>query len=167
MFKQFIPLLAAVMLFANSACAHPDKAHVDIADLWIRPTVEGQMGTGGFMKITAREDLQLVGVSTPITKAAEVHEMRTSKTDASVMEMRAIQSLDLPKGKTVELKPGGHHLMLMDLKQPLKNGNTVPLTLHFKDAKGAASKLDVTATVGRAGLPPATGGASQPAMHKH
>jgi periplasmic copper chaperone A len=164
-------LLATALLLTSASYAHPDKAHVDIADLWIRSTVEGQMGTGGFMKITAREDLQLVGVTTPISKAAEVHEMRASKTDANVMEMRPIQTLDLQKGKTVELKPGGHHLMLMDLKQPLKNGSTVPLTLHFKDAKGATSKLDVTATVGRTGLPAATGGASQPAMpssvHKH
>ena len=148
------------------AQAHADKAHVEVTDLWIRPTVAGQMGTGGFMKITAREDLQLVGISTPITKAAEVHEMRASKADPSVMEMRAIKSIALPKGQTVELKPGGYHLMLMDLKQVLANGSTVPLTLHFKDAKGAASKLDVTAAVGRAGLQAPAGAASQP-VHKH
>jgi periplasmic copper chaperone A len=147
-------LAASLVLLAcagiTPAQAHSDKAHVDVADLWIRPTVAGQMGTGGFMKITAREDLQLTGISTPLTKAAEVHEMRASKADASVMEMRAVKSIALPKDQTVELKPGGYHLMLMDLKQVLANGGTVPLTLHFKDAKGKASKLDVTAAVGRA-----------------
>ena len=163
----FCVLSTISTLGALPAHAHPDKAHVDIAELWIRPTVAGQMGTGGFMKLTAKEDLQLVGVSTPLTKAAEVHEMRASKTDSNVMEMRAIQSLALPKGKTVELKPGSHHVMLMDLKQILASGSTVPLTLHFKDAKGKTSKLDVTAAVGRAGLQAPAGVASQPAMHKH
>jgi periplasmic copper chaperone A len=160
----------ATLLLSNSLYAHPDKAHADVTDLWIRPTVEGQKGTGGFMKITAREDLQLVGVSTPMTKAAEVHEMRTSKADANVMEMRAIASLALPKGQTIEFKPGSYHLMFMDLKQVLINGNTVPLTLHFKDAKGKASKLDVSAMVGRAGLqaPAGAGAASQTSpAHKH
>jgi periplasmic copper chaperone A len=131
------------------ARAHSDKAHVDIQDLWIRPTVEGQKGTGGFLKITAREDLELVSISTPMTKSAEVHEMRPSKTDANVMEMRQAKAVVLPKGQLVEFKPGGYHLMFMDLKQVLSNGGIVPLTLHFKDAKGKASKLDVTAAVGR------------------
>jgi copper(I)-binding protein len=164
-------MAASLILFGfagiSPAHAHSDKAHVDVQDLWIRPTVEGQKGTGGFMKITAREDLQLVGVSTPITKAAEVHEMRPSKADADVMEMRAVAKIDLPKDKTIEFKPGGYHLMLMDLKQVLGSGSTIPLTLHFKDAKGKVSKLDVAAAVGRAGLQAPAGTASQPAMHKH
>jgi periplasmic copper chaperone A len=145
----------------SPAHAHSDKAHVDVADLWIRPTVEGQKGTGGFMKLTARDNLQLVGVSTPLTKAAEVHEMRPSKADTNVMEMREAKTVALPKGQTVEFKPGGYHLMFMDLKQVLSNGGTVPLTLHFKDAKGKTSKLDVTASVGRAGLQ------TPASIHKH
>ena len=170
MLKSLVSVVAFCLSLgaALPTYAQTGKAHVDVADVWIRPTVAGQMGTGGFMKLTARENLLLVSVSTPITKVAEVHEMRASKADASVMEMRAIQSLALPKGQTVELKPGGYHLMLMDLKQVLANGGTVPLTLHFKDAKGKSSKLDVTAAVGRAGLQAPAGVASQPAaMHKH
>jgi periplasmic copper chaperone A len=136
---------------------HAEKAHVDVADAWIRPTVAGQMGTGGFMKITAREDLQLVGISTSLTKSAEVHEMRPNKTDANVMEMREVKSVALPKGQAVEFKPGGYHLMFMDLKQVLKNGDSIPVTLRFTNAKGQASKLDVVLPVGRAGL----------TVHKH
>jgi periplasmic copper chaperone A len=167
MLKSLFVTLITSLLWSGSLYAHPDKAHALVTDLWIRPTVEGQMGTGGFMNITAREDLQLTGVSTPLTKTAEVHEMRASKADANVMEMRAAASIALPKDQRVEFKPGGYHLMFMDLKQVLTNGGTVPLTLHFKDAKGKASKLNVTATVGRAGLPAPAGAASQPAMHKH
>jgi hypothetical protein len=139
---------------------HAEKVHVDVADAWIRPTVAGQMGTGGFMKITAREDLQLLGISTPLTKSAEVHEMRPSKADTNVMEMREAKTVALPKGQTVEFKPGGYHLMFMDLKQVLKNGESVPVTLRFKNAKGQVSKLDVMVAVGRQGL-------QAPAAHKH
>jgi periplasmic copper chaperone A len=147
--------------------AHADKAHVDVADAWIRPTVEGQKGTGGFLKITARDEgMQLVGISTTLTKAAEVHEMRPSKADANVMEMREVKSIPLPKGTALELKPGGYHLMFMDLKQVLKSGDSIPVTLRFTNAKGQASKLDVMLAVGRQGLQAPAGATSQPA-HKH
>lgn len=155
MFKSLFTLSVLVFSYFLHplAQAHADKAHVDVADAWIRPTVAGQKGTGGFMKLTAREDLTLTGISTKLTKVAEVHEMRPSKDKPDVLEMRAIPSLALPKGQTVELKPGGHHLMLLDLTQQLQNGESVPVTLHFKNAKGQVSKLDVAVPVGKAGQP--------------
>ena len=91
--------------------------------------------------------MQLVGVSTPVAGTAEVHEM---KMDGDVMRMRAISKLDLPAGQTVELKPGGYHVMLMDLKQPLAPGSTVPLTLALRDAKGVESKLELKVPVAAA-----------------
>ena len=69
------------------------------------------------MTLTAREPLSLVGVATPVAGVAEVHEM---KMEGEVMKMRAVPALELPAGKPVELKPGGYHLMLMDLKAPLR-----------------------------------------------
>ena len=63
------------------------------------------------------------------------------------MKMRAMPQLDLPAGKAVELKPGGYHVMLMDLKQPLIKDTKVPLTLTFKDAKGVQSKLELSVPV--------------------
>jgi copper(I)-binding protein len=66
------------------------------------------------------------------------------KMDGDIMKMRAVQGgLDLPAGKTVELKPGGYHVMLMDLKAALPKDSTVPLTLVFKDAKGVESKVEL------------------------
>ncbi len=147
---------------AATAFPHADHAHVDVDSAWIRPTVKGQMGTGGFMKLTAREDLRLVRVSTPAAKIAEIHEMRTSKADVNVMEMRAVAGIDLPKGKTVEFNPGGYHLMLMELTQVLAVNSTVPVTFYFKDPKGAESKLDLKIHVGRL---PSAGDAA--VMHKH
>ena len=94
---------------------------------------------------------------------AEVHEM---KMDGDVMKMRAVPSLDLPAGKKVELKPGGYHVMLMDLKAPLAKDSTIPLTLLFKDAKGTESKLELKLPVATAapGASSASGAATE---HKH
>lgn len=70
------------------------------------------------------------------------------KMDGDVMKMRALPVLDLPAGKTVELKPGGYHIMLLDLKAPLAKDTTVPVTLTFKDAKGTESKQELNLPVG-------------------
>ena len=111
---------------------------------WVRSTVAGQQGTGAFMKITARQPMQLIGVSSPVAGTAEVHEM---KMEGDIMRMRQVAKVDLPAGRTVEFKPGGYHLMLMDLKQALKPGTAVPLTLVFRDANGVERKLELKAAV--------------------
>ena len=85
------------------------------------------------MRLTAHEPLQLVGVRTDASAVSEVHEMTM---EGDVMKMRAIPSLDLPVGQTVELKPGGYHLMFMQLKAPLVAGSQIPVTLQFKNAQG-------------------------------
>ncbi len=121
---------------------------VDIQGAWARATVPGQKATGAFMKLTAKDGTRLVGVSSPVAGVSEVHEM---KMDGDVMKMRAVQGgLELPAGKAVELKPGGYHVMLMDLKAPLAKDSTVPLTLVFKDAKGVETKTEVTVPVNTA-----------------
>ena len=137
-----LPFAAAVssVVLCASTYAHVGDVNVVIKDAWVRSTVPGQMGTGAFMKITARAGMQLIGVSSPLAGVGEVHEM---KMDGDIMKMRAMPVLDLPAGKTVELKPGGYHVMLMDLKQPLMKDSKVPLTLVFKDAKGVKSRLEL------------------------
>lgn len=118
--------------------------NVEVKDAWARPSVHGQQATGAFMKLTAKERLQLLSVSSPVAGVAEVHEM---KMEGDVMRMRAVSALDLPAGQTVELKPGGYHVMLMNLKTPLLKDTTVPLTLVFKDAKGVQSKVEIALPV--------------------
>jgi copper(I)-binding protein len=117
---------------------------VEVKDAWVHTSVPGQMSSAAFMKITAKAGAKLVDASSPVAGIAEVHEM---KMEGDVMKMRAVPALDLPAGKTVELKPGGYHVMLMDLKSTLKKDGTVPLTLTFKDAKGAISKVDLKVPV--------------------
>jgi copper(I)-binding protein len=148
-------------LFSGAVLAHPDAAHVEAQNAWARASVPGQQGSGAFMRLTAKEPLQLVGVETPVAGVAEVHEM---KMDGDVMRMRAIEALDLPQGVAVDLKPGGHHIMLQQLKAPLAKDTQVPVTLVFKDAKGAVSRLHLQVPVRTA--PPAAGGAApQPEAH--
>jgi hypothetical protein len=112
------------------------------------------------MRITAKEPTQLVSASSPVAGSAEVHEM---KMEGDVMRMRPAGAIDLPVGKPLELKPGGYHLMLQDLKKPLDNGSTVPLTLVFRNAKGMETRMDLRLPV--AVQPPAGGGAATD--HKH
>jgi periplasmic copper chaperone A len=71
-----------------------------------------------------------------------------------VMKMRQVQGLDLPAGKTTELKPGGFHIMMMQLKGPVKNGDTVPLTLTFEGADKKTFTQDISATVRALGAAP-------------
>jgi copper(I)-binding protein len=132
----------------------PGVAPVEVRDAWVRTAVAGQSGTGAFMKITAPSGSRLVGITTPDAGLAEVHEM---KMDGDVMRMRPLSSgLDLPARQTVELKPGGFHLMLTQLKQPLPVGATVPVSLQFVDAEGRKSSTQLQLPV----LATAPGGAA-------
>ncbi len=105
----------------------PVWAQTTVADPWVRGTVAQQRATGLFAKITSVQGARLLSVSTPVAGLVEIHEMSMA---GDVMKMRALPTgLALPAGQMVELKPGGYHVMLMDLKQQLKAGDTVPVTL--------------------------------------
>ena len=157
----FAKTTVALTFIGLAAFAAAQTAAVRVEGAWARATVQGQKGTGAFMNITAKEGTRLVGVSSPVAGVAEVHEM---KMENDIMKMRAVQGLDLPAGQTVSLKPGGYHLMLMDLKAPLMKDSTVPVTLRFKDAKGVETKLDVVLPVGLAAPDVVT---DKPGAHKH
>lgn len=135
-------ITTALTLALGSASLYAQS--VDVHNAWVRSTVPGQKGTGAFMSLTAQESTELVSVSTPVAGVAEVHEM---KMEGDVMKMRALPGLALPAGKRVELKPGSYHLMLMDLKQPLPKDTSVPLVLHFRNAKGVQSRLELSVPV--------------------
>lgn len=156
-----LKLLSATLLLACSAL---QAQTVEVKDAWIRSTVQGQQGTGAFMNITAKDAARLVGASSPVAGVVEVHEM---KMEGDVMKMRAVPSLDLPAGQTVQLKPGGYHVMMMDLKQTLPKGSTVPLTLRFKDAKGAESQVELKVPVSTVAPGAAADMAAQHGEHKH
>ena len=154
-------LLTTMALAAATLSALAASDVVEVQNAWARATVKGQMATGAFMTLTAKEGTKLVGASSPVAGVAQVHEM---KMDAGVMKMNEVKGgLDLPAGKAVELKPGGFHVMLMDLKEPLVKDSTVPVTLIFKDAKGVESKVELKMPVAMA----APGGTGKPAAMDH
>ena len=148
------------LMVSGAALAHADAAHVKADNVWARASVQGQQASGVFMRLTAEEPLKLVGVETPAAAVVEVHEM---KMDGDVMRMRAIEALELPKGVAVDLKPGGYHLMLQQLKAPLVKDTQVPITLVFKNAKGAVSRLSLQVPVRMA----APAGAAGAGGHSH
>lgn len=110
----------------------------------MRATVAQQQATGAFMQLQSATPTRLVAVTTPLTPIAEVHEMAMH---GDVMRMRQIQGLELPAGKAVELKPGGYHVMLMNLQAPVSAGQTVPLTLTFESPDGKRETIQIQAPV--------------------
>lgn len=150
--NKFLAILSSSFLCASIASAQVPPS---VDQVWVRASVPGQLATGAFMRITAKEPMQLVGASTPVAGIAEVHEM---KMDGDVMRMRPAGPVDLPVGRAFELKPGGYHIMLQDLKKPLQAGASVPITLVFRSGKGVESRVEVHAPV--ALQPPGAAGAS-------
>jgi copper(I)-binding protein len=120
-------------LAALSAVAHSFKlGEIDIGHPYARPTREGQMVGAGYLKLANKGPVdRLVSATSPAAGSVEIHSMSM---EGDVMKMRQVDAIELATGQTVELKPGGYHLMLMGLKAPLKVGEKFPLTLKFEKA---------------------------------
>jgi hypothetical protein len=127
------------MLFSSLAIAG-----VTASDAWVRGTVPAQTVTGAFLTLRSSEAAKVIAVRSPVAASAEIH---STSMEGGVMHMRPMNDLALPAGKTVELKPGGHHIMLMGLRKPLAAGDKVPLVLMVEDAAGKRTTLEVAAQV--------------------
>jgi copper(I)-binding protein len=149
-------LATALTVLSFSAVA---QTSVQITDPWVRATVPQQKATGAFMQITAPKAMRLLEVRSPVAGVAEIHEM--SMTD-NMMRMRQIKELALPAGKAVELKPGGYHVMLLDLKGQVKAGDKIALTLVVEGEDKRRETIEVTAVA----RPLGASSAPMPAM-KH
>jgi len=136
------PRFALASLLA--ACTFAVHAEVTVKDAWVRGTVKGQTSSGAFLTLTSSEDAKVVAVKSPAAKIAEIH---ATKNDRGMMVMEHVEALALPKGKPVEFKPGGHHVMLMGIPKPLAKGDTVPITFTIEDARGRRSEVEVKAPV--------------------
>ena len=143
-------LVRSIVIACALAAPSAALAQIAVMDPWVRGTVSAQKVTGAFMQLKSAANATLVGVASPIAGIAEIHEM---KMDGSVMKMSAVPKVDLPAGTVVTFGPGTYHVMLMDLKQPLKEGERVPLTLTFADAGGKRFTVDVQAPVRALGAP--------------
>jgi copper(I)-binding protein len=156
--------LVAAALFAAPASAQEIKAgDLVITQGWARATPGGAKVGGGYLTIENKgtNPDRLIGGSGDVAAKIEVHEMAMNN---GVMTMRALdKGLTIEPGKTVKLTPGGYHLMMFDLKSPLKQGDKVPVTLEFEKAGKVKLTLDVQG-VGAQG--PAGGGNSDMDMKK-
>ena len=133
-------VLALALMFFGAAT----QADVTVKESWVRGTTPAQKATGAFMEITSSEAASLLSASSPVAGVVEIH---TMKMEDGVMKMRAIPKLDLPAGKGVKLAPGGNHVMLMDLKQQMKKGDVVPITLKIEGKDKKVQMLEIKAEV--------------------
>ena len=133
-----------VLAFALLGGCVSVSAAVTVESAWVRATVPGQTASGAYMKLRSSDNAALVKIATPTAGVADLHQMSL---EGGVMKMRPLTRLPLPAGKTVELKSGGYHIMLMDLKRPLSKGDHVPMILSIEGGDGKTQKLEVQAEV--------------------
>jgi copper(I)-binding protein len=120
---------AACLPIAGAALAQTGQ--VELKDAWARATPGKAENGAAYLTIVSPAADRLVSVSTPVAKKAELHTMTT---EGGVMKMRPLAGIDVAPGQPVTLKPGGAHIMLMGLNQPLQAGQSFPLTLSFEKA---------------------------------
>ncbi|MFC4297242.1 copper chaperone PCu(A)C [Castellaniella hirudinis] len=144
MFTTHKPSIWAIATACTLFVAATAQAQVTVQEPWVRATVAQQQATGAFMRLSSATDSALVQADSPVAKHVEIHEMTM---EHDVMKMRQVDRLTLPAGHAVELKPGGYHIMLIDLKEQVQEGSHVPLTLTFENADGKRETVDVSAPV--------------------
>jgi periplasmic copper chaperone A len=147
------PILAAALMTLTLTACSPggagsgEPATVAVSDAICRPTPVGRQTTGCYLTLTAESDDRLTTAESPSANLVQIHE---SRIESGMMMMRELRDgLALPAGQAVALEPGGSHLMLLGVAEPLVAGDTVVLTLSFAQSP----PLEVTATVGQPDLP--------------
>ena len=122
--------------------AAPAMAQVTVTDAWTRATAPGAQIAAGYMTIknAGKAPDKLVSASSPVAEKVETH---VTVKEGDIFRMREVKGFDIPAGGSYELKPGGAHLMLMNVKAPLKEGDKVPLTLRFERAGEVKTELRV------------------------
>lgn len=130
----FLPALLALALSAH--------AQVSVDQAWVRATVAQQKVSGAFLRLKSGQAGRLVAVRSPVAGRVEMHEMAMV---GDTMRMRELDSIALPAGRWVELRPGGYHLMMMDLKRPIQAGEKLPLTLVIEGADKKRTSVEVLA----------------------
>ena len=128
-----------IILALLSACGKKET-HIEVSNAWTRATHGEQDVGAAYMTLTSNTDITLTSIESSVTEDVEIHSMSMEN---GVMKMRMLDTLPLKANTPVNLSPGGFHLMLFDLENPLKVGDQVHFTLHFKDQQG--KELTVTA----------------------
>ena len=138
---------AALLLASCKPASTPPAVSIDGA--WARATVPGQTGSAAYFTIrNAGGEDKLLSVTSPVADAS----LHSTSMDNGMMRMRPLEGLDVPKNGTVELKPGGTHVMLMGLKQPLQAGSALELDLKFEKSGERKLSADVRPAGAGAGM---------------
>lgn len=158
--NRFFRIVAAMIVSAPAIVLA--QSGIEVSNAWARATIAAQKTGGIYLDIRSAAPARLVGVASPAAARVELHNM---KMEGGVMKMSSVESIDLAAGQTVKLAPGGYHVMLIDLKQPLKAGDSVPVTLTVERADKTRIAVEAKATVrDMAGAMP--GGHDMHDMHK-
>lgn len=146
MFRYLLIALALVLVAGKPASSQPaaQSGPIEVKGAWARATAGGSMTGAAYVMLSNSGSTgdRLVSVSTPAAGRVELHTMTM---EGDVMRMRQIQGIEIQPGSSVELKPGGLHIMLLDLKGPLKVGDRFPLTLMFEKSGTETVDVDVRA----------------------
>ena len=145
--------IAALTIFfsavfsATSVFAQPNLTAIAapvVSGSWIKTTIPGSAVSAAYMQIKSATPFKLIKAESPAAGIVEIHDM---KMNAGVMEMKALDVIEVPANKAVTLKPGGMHVMLMNVKKPINKGDKVPMTLTFEgaDKKVVLVKLELVA----------------------
>lgn len=134
----------SILLAAASLVSAQALAAVTVGDPWIRATAPTQKTAGAFMQLRSTAATRLVEVSSPVAGRAEIHQMSM---EGSVMRMQAVEAIDLKPNQPVGAAAGGYHIMLLDLKRQLKEGEQVPVSLRFVGPDGKSENVTVTVPV--------------------
>jgi copper(I)-binding protein len=143
MAKTITMTALALAFFFASAAMHAEEA-VTIAHAWVRATAPGQRVAGAYLEISSAAPSKLVAASSPVAGSVEIHSMRLEN---GIMTMRQLESLELPAQQAVKLEPGGVHIMLLDLKKPLKPGDKIPLRFTLQRVDRSKMVVEVQAEV--------------------
>ena len=155
----FKAALAALLLAGAAGAAH--AGDIALEHPWSRATPAGAPVAAGYVTLknsSAAAD-KLVSATADVAGKVEVHEMAM---DNGVMKMRQIPGIEIPAGQTLALKPGSYHVMLMDLKQQVKDGDTVPITLEFVSLDNKKHTMEI-----KAPARPLNASAASADGHKH
>ena len=149
---RFRAVFAVISLLVCAAVQA--QSPVDVSNAWARATVPAQTVGGVYLEIRSPIPAKLVRAASPVAGRTELHKMSMEN---GVMKMSPVDAIDLPAGQSVKLAPGGLHVMLLDLKRPLKAGESVPLALTVERADKSQSTIEIKAQVRDiSGAPPAS-----------
>ena len=147
---------SVIFIISLLAAVQAGASEVTVSEAWARATAPGQRHGAVYLRISSQQEARVIAVASPVADSVEMHSMTHEN---GVMKMRELEALPLPAGQEVELGSGGSHIMLIGLKQPLKVGASVPLTLTIQ----FSDKLNETVRV-KAYVKPLT---ANPHEHHH